>query len=171
MNRLPKIVQDLFFKYGDCEVIRNIQNVPSNQQSLNQEPLYGVGVFVITEEGEYVLLRHSYNLPGISTDDWTFPGGKLEENESFEDAAIRETFEETGMIIRITGLYKIFHHILVSSNGMKSEWFMPVFFGEILSEVNHHESPEITEIRKFKKLPKNFAGELRNYYEDLFVDT
>lgn len=167
MVKLPKKVQDLVTKYGDCEIIRNIQNVPSNQQSTIQEPLYGVGVFVITKEGEYVLLRHSYDLPGITTYDWTFPGGKLEDNESFEDAAIRETFEETGMIIRITGLYKIFHHIHVSSDNRESEWFMPVFFGEILSEVKNHESPEILQIKKFKKLPNNFAGELRRYYEDL----
>jgi len=29
-------------------------------------------------------------------DDWSFPKGKLEEGESFEDAALREVFEESG---------------------------------------------------------------------------
>jgi 8-oxo-dGTP diphosphatase len=29
-------------------------------------------------------------------DDWTFPKGKLEEGESFEDAAMREVEEESG---------------------------------------------------------------------------
>jgi 8-oxo-dGTP diphosphatase len=29
-------------------------------------------------------------------DDWTFPKGKLEEGESFEDAAVREVEEESG---------------------------------------------------------------------------
>jgi len=168
MVELPKKVQDLFTKYGNCEVIRIIQNIPLKQPSTIHEPNFRVGVFVKTYEGEYVLLRHSYDLPGISTRDWTFPGGKLEENESFEDAAIRETFEETGNIIRISGLYKVFHQIHISDNEREVEWFIPVFFGEILSEVKSHESPEVLQIKKFKKLPKNFAGDFRKYYGDLF---
>ena len=30
-------------------------------------------------------------------DDWTFPKGKLDRGESFEDAALREVVEETGL--------------------------------------------------------------------------
>lgn len=33
--------------------------------------------------------------------DWTFPKGKLDEGESFEEAALREVVEETGMHCRI----------------------------------------------------------------------
>ena len=31
-------------------------------------------------------------------DDWSFPKGKLEEGESWEDAAVREVQEETGLV-------------------------------------------------------------------------
>ncbi len=34
-------------------------------------------------------------------DDWTFPKGKLLEGESFEEAALREVLEETGLECRI----------------------------------------------------------------------
>jgi 8-oxo-dGTP diphosphatase len=33
--------------------------------------------------------------------DWSFPKGKLEEGESFEEAALREVQEETGMTCRL----------------------------------------------------------------------
>jgi 8-oxo-dGTP diphosphatase len=36
-------------------------------------------------------------------DDWSLPKGKLERDESWEDAAVREIAEETGVRARITG--------------------------------------------------------------------
>ena len=167
MVKLPIKIQKLITRYGNCEIIQVIQNVPSNQQTTIGEPLFGVGVFAMTTDGEYVLLRHSYDLPGLTTSDWTFPGGKLEENETFEDAAIRETFEETGITIKITGLYKIFHHIHVSNGIKEAEWFMPVFFSDVISEMQNHLSSEVLWKKKFKELPENFGGVFRKHYEDL----
>jgi 8-oxo-dGTP diphosphatase len=36
-------------------------------------------------------------------DDWTLPKGKLDRGESFEDAALREVWEETGLRCRLLG--------------------------------------------------------------------
>jgi 8-oxo-dGTP diphosphatase len=46
---------------------------------------------VVVRDGE-VLLVHRPRY-----DDWTFPKGKLDPDESFEDAALREVQEETGV--------------------------------------------------------------------------
>jgi 8-oxo-dGTP diphosphatase len=60
-----------------------------------------VAVAVITCDGLVLLGRRRSPEPGIS---WVFPGGKLEPGERPEDAAVRETLEETGLRIRATGV-------------------------------------------------------------------
>lgn len=44
-----------------------------------------------------------------SGDQWSIPGGGQEGDESFESAARREVFEETGIDCEVTGLFKIQH--------------------------------------------------------------
>ena len=68
-------------------------------------PRLGVTAFPITDRGELVLLRRGIE-PGYGT--WAQPGGFLEVDETVNEAAIRETFEETGLLIEpgeIIGLY------------------------------------------------------------------
>jgi 8-oxo-dGTP pyrophosphatase MutT (NUDIX family) len=54
------------------------------------EPVRAAGG-VVARDGRVALVhRPEY-------DDWTFPKGKLDRGESFEDAALREVEEETGL--------------------------------------------------------------------------
>ena len=50
---------------------------------------------VLLNEFDEILLQHR-----LDTDDWGLPGGSLEIGESFEEAAIRETYEESGYICK-----------------------------------------------------------------------
>ena len=59
-------------------------------------PRLVVTVFPITEDGEIVLLRRGIE-PGRGQ--WAQPGGFLEIDETVNQAAIRETWEETGLLI------------------------------------------------------------------------
>jgi ADP-ribose pyrophosphatase YjhB (NUDIX family) len=68
-------------------------------------PRLVVTVFPITEAGEIVLIRRGIE-PGKGW--WAQPGGFLEVDETVNQAAIRETWEETGLLIEpgeIVGLY------------------------------------------------------------------
>ncbi len=66
----------------------------------------GAGFGVILEKDGQILLGLRHPDPDKadsafrSSGEWCLPGGKLEWGESFEDGAIRETLEETGIKIK-----------------------------------------------------------------------
>jgi 8-oxo-dGTP diphosphatase len=59
----------------------------------------GVAVSVVTSHLGVLVGRRRDGNPT-----WTFVGGKIEPGESPEDAAVRETLEETGLRTRATGV-------------------------------------------------------------------
>ncbi len=68
-------------------------------------PRLVVTTLPITDDGEIVLLRRGIE-PGLGS--WAQPGGFLEVDETVNQAAIRETWEETRLIVEpgeIVGLY------------------------------------------------------------------
>ena len=68
-------------------------------------PRLVVTTLPITDTGEIVLIRRGIE-PGLGS--WAQPGGFLEVDETVNQAAIRETFEETGLLVEpgeIVGLY------------------------------------------------------------------
>jgi len=60
---------------------------------------------IVELDGEIVLIRRAIE-PGYGK--WTFPGGFVERGEIAEDAATRETLEETGLEIRTTGIVGLY---------------------------------------------------------------
>lgn len=64
-------------------------------------PIVGVGIMLIDPDRR-VLLGHRIKLG--ETPSWCFPGGKIDANESLEQAASRELFEETNLKIKIEQL-------------------------------------------------------------------
>jgi ADP-ribose pyrophosphatase YjhB (NUDIX family) len=68
-------------------------------------PRLVVTTFPVTDDGEIVLIRRGIE-PGLGA--WAQPGGFLEVDETVHQAAIRETWEETGLLVEpgeIIGLY------------------------------------------------------------------
>ena len=68
-------------------------------------PRLVVSTVPVTEDGEVILIRRGFE-PGRGL--WAQPGGFLEIDETPTEGAIRETLEETGLIVapgEIVGLY------------------------------------------------------------------
>jgi ADP-ribose pyrophosphatase YjhB (NUDIX family) len=68
-------------------------------------PRLVVTTLPVTDDGQLVLLRRGID-PGYGQ--WAQPGGFLEIDETVNEGAVRETFEETGLVVEpgeIVGLY------------------------------------------------------------------
>lgn len=64
-------------------------------QKAEQRPAVGVGVIVVNQDKEILIGKRK----GSHAPSYSIPGGHLELGESFEQGAIREIKEETGMTI------------------------------------------------------------------------
>lgn len=72
---------------------------------------------VIVRKGDRFLLVHERKHGQL----WYFPAGRVEPGESFFDAAVRETLEETGVHVRLDGVLRVEH--TPSHGGMRVRVF------------------------------------------------
>lgn len=82
---------------------------------------------VVIDDQDRVLLGHRTDSPR-----WTIPGGAMEPGETIGDCAVRETREETGIIIeidRLVGVYSDPAHIAAYSDGEVRQQFSVCFAG------------------------------------------
>ncbi|MFG2089646.1 NUDIX hydrolase [Spirillospora sp. NPDC048824] len=103
-----------------------------------------VNVVVENHKGEILMIRRTDN------DNWAVPGGAIDLGESITQAAIRETKEETGIDVEITGLVGIYsdpkHVIHYTSNDEVRQEFSIVMAGRPLGG-NLSSSVESSEVR------------------------
>lgn len=59
-----------------------------------------IAAAVIIQQGRVLLVRRRHGEGGLL---WQFPAGAVENGETAEDAAVRETVEEVGLVVRAVG--------------------------------------------------------------------
>jgi ADP-ribose pyrophosphatase YjhB (NUDIX family) len=83
---------------------------------------------VILRDGKILFQRRTDN------GQWGLIGGLVEMNETYEEAALREVREETGLEVRLESFLGIFHnHDMVWNNGDAAHVISALFTAEIVS--------------------------------------
>lgn len=101
----------------------------------NPKPVAAVIPF--DPDGRVILLRRGFD-PGEGR--WTFPGGFVELGESVQEAAARETDEELGIAVQLTGLVGVYSR-------PEDRVVLIVYGGRAIG--SPHTTPEATEVRAF----------------------
>jgi len=93
---------------------------------LNPSPKPSVAAMVVVHDGKILILQRGWSAPW-EPNKWNLPGGNIDDGESPEDAARRETFEETGIYINVnTPISSL--GIAVSEDGL---WALETFIVEV----------------------------------------
>jgi 8-oxo-dGTP pyrophosphatase MutT (NUDIX family) len=103
------------------EYVRRLRDLVGGEELL-QVP--SVSVALRDEEGRVLLARHA------EIGRWLFPGGAIEPGEIPADAALREMWEETGLVVALTRLVGVFGGpdvIIHYRNGHRTSYVMAVF--------------------------------------------
>ena len=112
---------------------------------------------LIVQDGKILLQRRTDN------GRWGLIGGLLEMNETYEEAALREIREETGLEVRLDAFLGIFHnHNMVWGNGDAAHVICAFFTASIISGEPRIDE-ESYELRFFDKdeMPEMFAEDHR----------
>lgn len=107
-----------------------------------------VSVIVFDSSQRVLLVRHAEG------NEWTTPGGMIEPYEIPSDAAVRETWEETGLHVELTRIVGVFGGNICSgaySNGDRVSWISTVFEAKRLSGTPRPDGDETLEVRYFHR--------------------
>ena len=110
--------------------------------------LPSAAVAIHTSESGLLLCKHA------DKDIWVTPGGLIEPGEQPADAALRETWEETGLIVEITGILGVYGGpdlIIDYPNGDQAAYVGIIFRGRALGGTLRPDGSEILDVRYFTR--------------------
>jgi ADP-ribose pyrophosphatase YjhB (NUDIX family) len=109
--------------------------------------LPSVSVLVQDDDGRLLLVRHA------DSGQWGLIGGAVEVDERPEDAAVRETEEETGLIVELTRLVTVLggpRFRVTYANGDETAYVTIVYEARVRGGVERIDGDEIAELGWFR---------------------
>ena len=103
-----------------------------------------VSIALRDAEGRVLMARH------VEGGVWLLPGGAIEPAEVPADAAVREMFEETGLVVRVTGLVGVFggpEFIVQYRNGHRTSYVTATFEAVLAAGAFAPDPSEVLELR------------------------
>jgi 8-oxo-dGTP pyrophosphatase MutT (NUDIX family) len=92
-------------------------------------------------------LHHDKNI-------WVAPGGLIEPGEQPADAAVRETWEETGLFVELTGIVGVYGGpdlVIDYPNGDRAAYIGTIFRGRVVSGTIRPDGVETLDVRYFTR--------------------
>ena len=122
-------------------------------------------VIVFDDRERVLLVRH------VEGDVWTTPGGMVDPEETPSDAAVREAWEETGLVVALVRLVGVFggpRCTSTYSNGDRIAWVATVFEARVTGGVLRPDQQETLEARYVSIAEMRTLR--RKPHVDMFVD-
>ncbi len=123
---------------------------------------------ILEKEGKILLIRR-FNT-GFADGLYTLPSGKVDENESFTQAAIRETFEEVNAEIEAPDLKSV-HIMSEKPDNEDGEWIHHFFLAKKWrGEIKNMETHKCDDIQWFdiERLPNNILPFVKDAIEKIY---
>ncbi|MQY18709.1 NUDIX hydrolase [Nocardia macrotermitis] len=139
---------------------RDYYNDPQAPEANSLKP--GASALVVDELGRVLMQRRG------DSGNWSLPGGIMEVGETLSECAVRETREETGLDIEITGLLGIYtapQHVIAYADGEVRQEFAVIYYGRVTGgtvTVSHESTAvEFLTLDELESLPVHPTVRLR----------
>jgi len=101
----------------------------SSRRVYPKKPLVGVGI-LIRQGDKYLLIQRAAE-PDKGL--WSVPGGMIEIGERSTKAAVREVYEETGLVVEILRILDVIDKIIMDENKVKFHFVIVDYIAEYKS--------------------------------------
>ena len=101
---------NILYKFKDLPFYHNPGCILDDSINNNSKEITYSVVGIIKDNNDNVLLTRRLNSLKLYQGSWVFPGGVIEKNENFEEALVREIYEEVGIKIILKDNNKYYYN-------------------------------------------------------------